>query len=200
MDKEKALHSENKEFFDNLSSVYDPFFGNWQRGVHRRAISKTDLPVNKKVKLLDVGCGTGNLLAILKRESMAELYGIDLSEKMLKKARNKLGRVHLKIGNAENLKYKDKSFDYVFSVDAFHHYSNQQKAMHEFYRVLKNGGKLMIVDLSFGKTFNKIFQRIEPGNTGLHTPVDMRVIMQKLFSDVKTYRLGIFTFGSLGKK
>ena len=86
MKREEKLHAENKIFFDKVSCFYDSFFGRWQRGVHLKVISKAGIPKNKKSKILDAGCGTGNLLKILEKNKLLELYGVDLSEKMLNKA------------------------------------------------------------------------------------------------------------------
>src|SRR3989344_2335204 len=56
---------------------------------------------------------------------------------MIKIAKKKLKKPKLKISSAERLNFKSNYFDYIFSIDAFHHFYNKEKAMKSFYRVLR---------------------------------------------------------------
>lgn len=95
-------------------------------------------------KLLDVGCGNGNVLAALE-DTKIELYGIDLSENMINEAKNRLGsNVDLCIGDAEKLPYQDDYFDVVVCNASFHHYPNPEVVLKDMHRVLKKGAKLLI--------------------------------------------------------
>lgn len=99
-------------------------------------------------KILDVGCGTGEILKSIKeRYSFVQLYGLDISEEMLKQANDKLkGTATLILGDAENITLETNSFDLLLCTDSFHHYPNPQQAISEFYRVLKHGKFLLIAD------------------------------------------------------
>ena len=99
-------------------------------------------------KILDVGCGTGEILKSIKeRYSFVQLYGLDISEEMLKQANDKLkGTATLILGDAENITLETNSFDLLLCTDSFHHYPNPQQAISEFYRVLKHGKFLLIGD------------------------------------------------------
>ena len=96
--------------------------------------------------MLDVGCGTGELINIIKsKNDKAKYYGLDLSENMIKVAESKLGNnAMLAVGDSENLPYEDSEFDLILCNDSFHHYPNPEKVLSEMYRVLKDNGYLII--------------------------------------------------------
>ncbi len=104
---------------------------------------------NSRGQLLDVGCGEGVLLGYLNEKcgSNLKLSGLDLSGAAIEKASKDLPEsVILKQGDAEHLPYEDNSFDVIICTHSFHHYPNPDKALSEFYRCLKKGGKLCIVE------------------------------------------------------
>lgn len=100
-------------------------------------------------KVLEIGVGLG---ADHKKfaEAGAELYGIDLTERAVLHARNRLALFGLKSvlepGDAENLSFPDETFDLVYSWGVLHHSPDTPKAISEVCRVLKTGGvaKIMI--------------------------------------------------------
>ena len=101
------------------------------------------------VKILDVGCGLGQILELIsdKKKGNCELFGIDLTPGMVLKSRERLGdRAQIVEGDVENMPYEDGQFDLVLCMHSFHHYPFPQKAMDELYRVLSPGGRLMLVD------------------------------------------------------
>lgn len=95
--------------------------------------------------VLDVGCGTGNYTVALEKALGCVCWGIEPSEQMLAKARERTQSAQLKIGKAEFLDYPDESFDLVFSVDVIHHVVDRAAHYREAYRVLKQGGKVCTV-------------------------------------------------------
>lgn len=78
--------------------------------------------------LLDVGCGTGISTNFFKIKAI----GIDSSKEMIKRGKN---LIH---GYAENLPFKDKSFNTVISITSFHNFKNMEKALKEIIRVSSN--------------------------------------------------------------
>lgn len=137
----------SKQAFDRQASTYDRD----RNGSHAR---RQYAPVLNRIQelrfsnLLDVGCGTGELLKQLAAEHTdAHFTGVDLSEKMLDVAKGKLDEtVGLVLGDSEALPFDADSFDLVICNDSFHHYPHPQKAISEFWRVLKEGGALLISD------------------------------------------------------
>ena len=84
---------------------------------------------------------------LLQVDDQRELYGIDLSEKMLSVAESKLsGKVRLVLGDSEHLPFADNFFDVVYCNDSFHHYPAPENVIGEVQRVLKPGGTFLIGD------------------------------------------------------
>lgn len=148
--KDKKTLSRNT--FDLQATTYDTD----KNGEHARTLYPhitdrlSDIPFNT---VLDVGCGTGEILNTIKNRFPAvSLYGIDISEEMLEKSKEKLlNTAELSLGDAELLPYESDYFDLLICSDSFHHYPNPQKAIEEFYRVLKTDGHLLMAD--FWKPF-----------------------------------------------
>jgi len=110
----------------------------------RRAIGPTS-----GRKVLDIGCGTGNLLGGLSRD--CEAVGIDQSLEMLLVAREKYPNLHLRVGNFLDPPYRRQYFDIVVSTYALHHLTPGEKetALACMGEYLKAGGKIIIADLMF---------------------------------------------------
>lgn len=104
------------------------------------------LNLENKMKVLDIGIGTGLLTERMPND--LELYGIDISEKMMDKIKEKSLKVNLQIGNFCNIPFQDKYFDRIVSTFAFHHLKDKEKeeAFIEMDRVLKPYGYLVIGD------------------------------------------------------
>jgi len=96
-----------------------------------------------------VGCGTGEM-SLLLAEMGYIVTGIDLSEKMLQKARFKANAANLKAwfeqGDAEKPGFEDDSFDSVINRHVFWTLFRPQSALHEWKRVLKDEGRLIVID------------------------------------------------------
>lgn len=102
-------------------------------------------------KVLEVSIGPGmNLPFLLSSPSISEVYGLDISIGQLNRCNALLQRrgwlVDLFLGNAEELPFKDESFDSVFHIGGINFFSNQQKAIIEMIRVAKPGTKIIICD------------------------------------------------------
>lgn len=128
--------------YDKIASDYAQ-----HRGVHpgvlRNLISTGGVTSDSKV--LEVGCGTGNYILALERLVCPVCWGIDPSAGMLAKARERSGRIHFQLGQAERLDFPQDLFDLVFSVDVIHHVGDRSAYFREAYRILKAGGKICTV-------------------------------------------------------
>lgn len=98
--------------------------------------------------LLEVGCGPGELLALLAQKYPdAETFGMDLSEGMIAQAQKKLyPPIELRIGDVEEMPWPQHRFDLLICNAAFHHFPDPLKSLAEMCRVLKPGGKVVIAD------------------------------------------------------
>lgn len=98
--------------------------------------------------VLDVGCGTGNWLAMQHAAYGARrvrFRGVEPSQGMLAKARAKLADdVELRAGRAEELPWDAASFDYVVTTFALHHCEDKERALDEMRRVVRAGGALRL--------------------------------------------------------
>ncbi len=101
--------------------------------------------------MLDVGCGGGaTLKRLLKRSRDAKVYGIDISEESIAKARKVNEavldqQVFLTVGSAAQLPYEDKKFDLVTAVETVYFWPDLPLCFAEVLRVLKPGAKFVIM-------------------------------------------------------
>jgi ubiquinone/menaquinone biosynthesis C-methylase UbiE len=106
----------------------------------------------RKLKLLDIGCGTGRFLDFVKQAwPRLPALGLDMSEPYIRHARrhlNRWSRMNLTVGNAESLPVPDESQDAVTSIFMFHELPPKVRriVLRECARVLKPGGRLVLVD------------------------------------------------------
>ncbi|MEA4846402.1 MAG: class I SAM-dependent methyltransferase [Clostridiaceae bacterium] len=97
--------------------------------------------IEKDRKILDLGCGTGVLTNELAQKG-AFVVGIDLSEDMVKKAKENYPALHFQVADATNLPFNN-DFDTVFSNAVFHWIPDQGKLLDAVYSSLKKGGNLI---------------------------------------------------------
>jgi ubiquinone/menaquinone biosynthesis C-methylase UbiE len=91
--------------------------------------------------ILDAGCGSGFL--IHKLGSMETRFiGLDLGRVEIKSAASKCPLADFVIGDATQLPFREKTFDWVICTEVLEHLKNPYSAVKEFRRVLKEGGKL----------------------------------------------------------
>jgi ubiquinone/menaquinone biosynthesis C-methylase UbiE len=106
------------------------------------------LPMTSGARVLDVGCGTGELMRRLRAKyPHALLAGLDPVAEMLAVARDKLsGNEDLRTGYADALPWGAGTFDVVVSCNMFHYISHPVEALREMGRVLRPGGSLVLTD------------------------------------------------------
>ena len=136
------------ENYNKTSATYDDMrlpigLDNLKRAMETAA-SNVGTTVDK-LKLLDVGCGTGNYIAAIK-DQVASCDGLEYNDGMLKVCREKLGNaanVTLRQGSALNLdEFEDGTYDIVIMTQVMHHLDpdTHQQAYNNMSRVLKKGG------------------------------------------------------------
>ena len=98
-------------------------------------------------RALEVGCGTGVFLEAAATTG-ADIVALDLSADLLAQARARVaaaGKVRLSLGNAEQMPFRDSSFDAVYGSSILHHL-NIDAALAEVHRVLRPGGRLVFAE------------------------------------------------------
>lgn len=143
--------------FDERSAGYEQ---GWLGRLHHEIADRTAevalAVAPSPARILDVGCGTGYLLRLLASRcpEAAELAGVDPAPGMIKvaAASGAAGapagdeRLKFSAGVAEQLPYRDGSFDLVASATSFDHWSDQLAGLRECHRVLVPGGHLVLAD------------------------------------------------------
>jgi phosphatidylethanolamine/phosphatidyl-N-methylethanolamine N-methyltransferase len=131
--------------YDRWAPIYDLVFGPVFRQGRASAIRAADRIGGR---ILEVGVGTGISLPGYARSS--RLTGIDISEDMLDKARDRVARLGLsnvdaiRVGDAEALDFADNSFDVVVAQYVVSAVADPQRALDEFARVCRPGGEIII--------------------------------------------------------
>jgi SAM-dependent methyltransferase len=119
---------------------------------HRAIIARLGVRTNDRaLTILDVGCGTGQFASrIMAAAPRASVWGVDLVPGMLAQGRCRWQsdpeHVAAALGDSERLPFPSTAFDIVTCANSFHHYPRQSLAVAEMHRVLKPGGKLLLVD------------------------------------------------------
>ena len=146
-----------KSLFDNIAPDYDKLNHilslNIDKGWRRKAV-KEIADSAKPLTVLDVACGTGDFTIEIARKAAegSSIIGIDLSEGMMKVGREKRKAAGidatLEYGDCEALTYPGSSFDRVSVGFGVRNFEHLEIGLKEMYRVLKPGGKLVILELS----------------------------------------------------
>lgn len=95
-------------------------------------------------RVLDVGCGKGRFARVLQGQNPgADIWGLDIAEEML---RFVPAGIHTVAGSMTELPFAASTFDCVYATESLEHAVEIERAVQEMCRVLKPGGKLLIVD------------------------------------------------------
>jgi len=165
-----------KKMFNDISKTYDLINILSSFGIDRYWRYKLikSIKLNPSDHLLDVATGTGDVaFGFLKKYNVA-ITGLDIAKNMIQISKNKAlkfsGNIEFKVGDAENMNFENSYFDALTISFGFRNLGSYDKALSEFHRVLKNNGKLAILEFSkptskwfapfFRFYFNKVVPRI----------------------------------------
>ncbi len=144
-----------RQFFDQAAADWDALEVEETHVRLREIVAGLDIAPGAVV--LDVGCGTGILLPLL-RESMngdGHIVALDLSGKMLKQASSKGHKAVYVQGDAQSLPLPEGVFDWVFCNAIFPHFLDKSRALAELRRVLRAGGHLVICHTASRQAINE---------------------------------------------
>lgn len=137
----------------------------WRKLVRKKLQPILDDP---NAVILDVACGTGDLSIELQSHANAKVIGTDFCRPMLAVAATKDASIPFVEGDAMNLGFADASVDAVTIAFGLRNLSNFADGLAEFHRILKPGGKVVVLEFSspvvpgFRQAFNFYFTRILP--------------------------------------
>ena len=138
-------HSSVRRSYAKLAPSYDVRWKKYIDATLGLAMEALDLTGHERV--LDVGCGTGELARrLIERWPTLRVTGIDLSPNMLRCAAEKRSGAALLAAEAHRLPLGDGSFDVVICANAFHYFRQPDRALEEMRRVLRPAGRLVLVD------------------------------------------------------
>jgi demethylmenaquinone methyltransferase/2-methoxy-6-polyprenyl-1,4-benzoquinol methylase len=147
-----------QEMFDHIAPTYDKLNHimslNVDKGWRRHALR--EIVDGTPQRILDVACGTGDsTIAIAKAAAEgSKVIGADISEGMMALVKGKAekagagDRIELQVADGEALPYGDGTFDRVACAFGIRNFEHKEKGLQEFLRVLKPGGKAVILELS----------------------------------------------------
>ncbi|MCB9265674.1 MAG: bifunctional demethylmenaquinone methyltransferase/2-methoxy-6-polyprenyl-1,4-benzoquinol methylase UbiE [Lewinellaceae bacterium] len=161
-DEQDGKKSQVSRMFDRIAPYYDFLNRLLSAGIdtiwRKRAIRQ--LQGYNVQTLLDVATGTADVALEAARQLKPErIIGIDISKEMLDIGRSKISRrglqsqIELQVGDSENLPFPDNTFDAVTVAFGVRNYENLEKGLAEMRRVLKNGGRLVVLEFSRPKIF-----------------------------------------------
>lgn len=147
------------------------------------------LPLIKEIhkvkggKLLDLGCGNGNVLVQLIKDDYT-LTGVDLSEEMIEQAKKRLdGHAELLVADAEELPFPKDTFDILICNASFHHYPNPAGVLKEMRRVVRCGSTLLIGETYLPQPFrvmmNLCFRFSSEGDYHTYGKKELSALIEK---------------------
>ena len=163
----KPKKQQVEEMFNDIAGRYDFMNRFLSMGIdtywRKAAIRK--LTVSRPHRILDIATGTGDLAIMAARQfPEAQITGIDISTGMLERGRQKIAnlllnkQIELLEGDSEAINFTDGTFDAVTVAFGVRNFANLEKGLGEMHRVLKPGGRVVI--LEFSKPCQRVFSSL----------------------------------------
>jgi ubiquinone/menaquinone biosynthesis C-methylase UbiE len=140
-----------RKHYDSVAETYDHHYDRPRgRNYHTHISNYLIRALPKGGRLLDIGCGTG-LFVEKYIENGGSATGLDISRKMIEKARLRCSGCQFMVGTGERIPFRDNTFDAISSLLVFSYIKDPASMLSEAYRVLQPGGAIAICTL--GKKF-----------------------------------------------
>lgn len=181
---------QSQQAFDQQAATYDTAI----QGKHARTLYPFMLEQiiqRYGTDLLDVGCGTGELmLQVLREDPEKQLTGIDYSHNMVQIAQHKLGKkARCLFADAQHLPFADASFDLIYCNDSFHHYPEPAAVLQEIARVLRPGGCFILGDCYqpfLGRCIMNLFMRFgKDGDVRIYSQAQITRLLGEVFHQLR---------------
>ncbi|KAA5549531.1 bifunctional demethylmenaquinone methyltransferase/2-methoxy-6-polyprenyl-1,4-benzoquinol methylase UbiE [Adhaeribacter rhizoryzae] len=168
--------SQVAQMFNSIAGKYD-FLNHFLSAgidIYWRKQAVKIMGQNQPTLLLDIATGTGDFAIEALSLNPQKIVGIDISEGMLAVGQEKIkkksltDKIELQLGDSENLAFADNTFDGTMAAFGVRNFENLHKGLSEMYRVLKPGGRIVVLEFSkprsfpFKQVYNFYFKNILP--------------------------------------
>lgn len=169
--------------YDGWARVYDRL---WRRYMNQTLpVIRQTAAVENDERVLDLACGTGELLhRIARRSPQAELVGVDLASGMVDRARQKLAgtpRAQVQRADGHDLPFADNAFDAILCANTFHYFTHPSVVLAEGRRVLRPSGRLVLLDWCRDfwtcRLMDGALRRIDPAYETCHTLAELTSLL-----------------------
>jgi ubiquinone/menaquinone biosynthesis C-methylase UbiE len=177
--------------YDRWAQVYDLL---WRRYTEKTLpVLQRAAAVRSGERVLDLACGTGTLAARLDGSVPdLRLVGVDLSPAMVERARQKLGTrpgLRFERADAHDLPFDGASFDAVLCANTFHYFSAPATVLAEARRVLRPGGRLVLLDWCRDfwtcRVMDAVLRRVDPAHHDCYTLDELRGLLRTAGFDAR---------------
>ncbi len=135
--------SQKMYFYNSIAEKFDDVVNIYDTKKRLRVVFEELLPKKlTKLKLLDAGCGTGWFSKAAVQKGV-QVTSMDIGPKLLEQVKKKCKSKRV-VGSVMKMPFKERTFDVVISSEVIEHVTHPNKALKEFYRVLKPGGILIL--------------------------------------------------------
>src|SRR5579871_5672519 len=151
-----AMRRVVKKRQDRMRSFFDSMAGrlgkDYVPGKSWRSIAEALLRLLPPMEIADLGAGDGSF-SLLLAQSAAKVIAVDSSARMIEVGREQAKRqgadnIEFRLGDFEEVPIADASVDVVFFSQSLHHAQHPERALHEAHRILRTGGRIVVLDLA----------------------------------------------------
>jgi ubiquinone/menaquinone biosynthesis C-methylase UbiE len=143
--------------------------------------------------VVDVACGTGDLIAAVSKKADIQAHGIDIAEQMVKVAGETHRGISFKVAPSVPLPFDNASVDVIMVSAAFHHFEEPQRFADECVRVLHDGGKVYIGEFCIPSVarhvMNFAVKFLRSGDVRMYSDTELTAIFSRAGLDITDKRM-----------
>jgi len=138
------LRAKIRSSFDEAAGDEEHFPSTIDPRIYHVKLIREHLGDLRGKRVLDVGCGKGRFARLFRdQEPAAEIWGLDISEEMLRLVPH---GIHTRAGSMTELPFENDFFDGAYATESLEHAVEIERAVREICRVVKRGGRIVIID------------------------------------------------------